>query len=189
MKKLHVSHAHGIEGIVFFPSLFCRLTFEFYFSRYIGRGLSVSLFASLRGIAPLWTHNQHVLLLCASGVWRAWISFNLRFCVSISRVLVVPFAPCGLICNSLQDSSSPAFLGCGCAVHKSKSAFICKCGSRFCVVDASFLDELCWVVHASVGCLGRQWNWLLVAQRQIWWVVWQDHRHVFHWHLVPEPSI
>ena len=109
--------------------------------------------------------------------------------VFLFRVLVVPFAPCGLICNSLQDSSSPAFLGCGCAVHKSKSAFICKCGSRFCVVDASFLDELCWVVHASVGCLGRQWNWLLVAQRQIWWVVWQDHRHVFHWHLVPEPSI
>ena len=47
MKKLHVSHAHGIEGVVFFLILFCRLTFEFCFRRYIGRGLSVSLFASL----------------------------------------------------------------------------------------------------------------------------------------------
>ena len=80
-------------------------------------------------------------------------------------------------------------LGCGCAVHKSKSAFICKCESRFCVVVASYLDELYWVVHASLGGWGRQWNWSLVAQRQIWWVVWQAHRHVFPWHLVPEPSV
>ena len=28
----------------------------------------------------------------------------------MARVLVVPYAPCGLICNSVQDSSSPAFL-------------------------------------------------------------------------------
>ena len=51
-----------------FLILFCRLTFEVYFSRCIGRGLSVSLFAWLWGIAPLWKHNHHVLLLCASGV-------------------------------------------------------------------------------------------------------------------------
>ena len=43
-----------------FSDLVLPVDIWIYFSRYIGRGLSVSLIVSLWGIAPLLTHNHHV---------------------------------------------------------------------------------------------------------------------------------